>query len=447
MRYYLRKIIALFLFLTFLAALRAPVLAAEKANISGLINSVPPRAGEGGESFAFLYFGDIQITQSAAEDYAAWADFARGALSREPGTAFVLQGGDIVESGIDSEQWESFFSEAGPALGGTPFFPTNGNHESNFLGGKPELYLELFELPENGPQGFTEEFYSFDYGGVHILVLNSWVFSGEQPLTDDDYTAIDDWIADDLARTDAAWRIAVTHVPVYPVHGDVTSDRMRARWAPIFERYGLDLCFVGHQHVYSRLTPLTGGAEDYDDGVTYIMGNSGHKFYDSADESLAERTIYNVPTYQLVRVDGDILTVQTFGPDGDELDFVSLKPRGAKTLTRGGFIRDFLPGAELIGYGNGELGLDDAITNEQIAVLLRRDAEGDLPEQPGEDEEIGAVADEPSPWARGAWSWAARLDVFDDAAPRAAATRAGAARACAAYDSGQWTERRQVNST
>ncbi|MDR2771268.1 MAG: metallophosphoesterase [Clostridiales Family XIII bacterium] len=370
------------------------------------------------ESFAFLYFGDIQVVESAEADFAAWETLARDALSRNPGIAFALQGGDIVESGIDEAQWRAFFAAADRALGELPFFPTNGNHESNFLGGKPERYLELFDLPQNGPAGFPEEFYSFDYGNAHVLVLNSWIFSGEQNLTEADFAAIDAWIADDLAAAcGATWRIAVTHVPIYAVHSDLTSDKARAHWAPIFEKYGLDLCFVGHQHVYSRLKPLTDGAEDAADGVTYIMGNSGRKFYDSADESLAARTLYNAATYQLVRVDGGALTVQSFDAAGEEADFIALTPRGGKALTRGAFVAEFLPDARLLGYGDGETGLDKTITNEQTATLLWRKA--------GSPAAGGGEA--ASPWARAAWAWATAAGLFESANPKDATSRALAA--------------------
>jgi hypothetical protein len=369
------------------------------------------------ESFAFLYFGDIQIVESAEADYAAWESLARDALSRNKDVAFALQGGDIVESGIDEAQWSAFFAAADRALGDLPFFPANGNHESNFLSGKPELYLELFELPRNGPSGFLEEFYSFDYGSAHVLVLNSWVFSGEQNLTEDALAALDKWVADDLAAAaDARWKIAVTHVPIYAVHSDVVADAARAHFSPIFEKYGLDLCFVGHQHVYSRLKPLTDGAEDLVDGVTYIMGNSGRKAYDSADETLAARTVYNTPTYQLVRVDGGALTVQSFDAAGAELDFAALTPRGERALTRGAFVADFLPDAQLLGYGGGEMGSGDAITNEQAAVLLWRDA--------GSPAAKGGEA--AAPWARSAWAWAAAEGLFGDVNPKGNISRAQA---------------------
>jgi hypothetical protein len=285
------------------------------------------------QSFSFLYIGDIQVTERAESDFAAWGKLMRDAYAAHPGLAFALQGGDIVESGIDTAQWGAFLDNATPVFSKIPFMPTNGNHESNFLSGKPELYLDTFALPRNGPAGFEEEFYSFDYGNAHILVLNSWVFSGEQKLNEEDLAAIDAWVAHDLSASDAVWKIALTHVPLYAVHGDLTADAARAHWVPLFERYGVTLAFVGHQHVYSRLRPLTGGVPDFDDGVTQIMGNSGQKFYSSADETLAERTIYNVPTYQVVRADGDRLTVQTFDGAGLELDFVELSPRRAAALS------------------------------------------------------------------------------------------------------------------
>jgi hypothetical protein len=375
---------------------------------SALTSRLPPPP-EDTDAFSFLYFGDIQVARSAEYDFGEWGKLAESAAARAPGAAFALQGGDIVESGIDRAQWDAFILNADAALGDMPFFPTNGNHESNFLSGKPELYLEVFDLPENGPEGFPEEFYSFDYGEAHITVLNSWVFSGEQKLTEEDFERVDAWVARDLADSGAVWKIVVTHIPIYAVHKDGTSDAVRERWAPIFEKYGVSLILTGHQHVYSRLAPLTGGAPDYVDGVTQIMGNSGLKFYSSADETFAERTIYNTAVYQLLSIDGDALTVQTFDIGGNELDFAELAPREAAPLTRGEFVSEYFPGGVLLGYGDGEMGLGDAITNEQVITLLRRGAGGEdsAGSPPGERPE--GVSD----WAADAWAWALETGLID----------------------------------
>jgi hypothetical protein len=284
-----------------------------------------------------MFLGDIQVAESTEVDFAAWGKLVQAAYERNPGLAFALQAGDIVESGINAEQWEAFLTNAEPVFSKVPFFPTNGNHESNFLSGKPELYLETFDLPLNGPDGFEEEFYSFDYGNTHVIVLNSWVFSGEQKITDADFDALDAWFALDLAASGATWKIALTHVPLYEVHSDATSTKAREHWLGTLEKYGVDVLFVGHQHVYSRLKPLIDGIED-EDGLTQIMVNSGLKFYDSADETLAERTIYNVSNYEIITIDGKSLIVQAFDTDGNELDYVELSPRVAEVPTRAEFL-------------------------------------------------------------------------------------------------------------
>jgi len=285
-----------------------------------------PRA----DSFSFTYMGDIQVVNDAEAEYARWGELAQAAYSKAPDIAFGLLGGDIVESGISLPQFDSFVKNASPVFGNVPLMPTNGNHESNFLSGKPELYLNVFALPQNGPEGFTGEFYSFDYGNCHVTVLNSWVFSGEQKLADSDLSRISAWIQNDLQSSSATWKIVVLHNSPYPVFSDAACDKVRANWAPLFEKYGVSLVFVGHQHVYSRSYPMYDGGVDYEKGIVYIMGDSGQKFYGSADERYSERTIYNTATYQLVRVDGNTLTVQTYDIAGNELDQCTLSLRIAE---------------------------------------------------------------------------------------------------------------------
>ena len=144
--------------------------------------SVPDNTAD--EAVSFAYFGDVQVVSDAEGEYTRWGKMAQDAYFRNPDIDFGIMAGDIVESGISTEQFDWFFDAASPVFSSIPLFSAIGNHESNFLSGKPELYLDSFVFPENGPDGFSEEFYSFDDGPAHILVLNSWVFSGEQKLSD-----------------------------------------------------------------------------------------------------------------------------------------------------------------------------------------------------------------------------------------------------------------------
>jgi hypothetical protein len=349
------------------------------------------------KSLTFAYMGDIQTYKDTETEYALWGRLAESLYKRNPELSFAVLGGDIVDNGINTAMFDSFFKSASPVFSHIPLMAANGNHESNFLSGKPELYLDEFALPQNGPEGFKEEFYSFDAAGCHITVLNSWIYSSEQKLKAVDYERVKDWIKNDLASSTADWQVIVTHIPIHAVSSDKTAAAVKDNWAPIFEKYGVDIVFEGHQHVYSRSYPLYEDRVDYENGITYIMGNSGQKFYSSADESKAERTIYNTATYQLVRVDGENMTVQTCDIDGNELDYVSLRQRELK-ITREEYIETLWRGhgspapkeaspfkdsdsqaaawayesGLVYGYGDGRFGSDDKITGCQQRLILER---------------------------------------------------------------------------
>ncbi|MCD7947632.1 MAG: S-layer homology domain-containing protein [Oscillospiraceae bacterium] len=281
------------------------------------------------QAFTFVYMGDVQVAENTEEEFALWGELAQAAYQRAPELAFAMMGGDIVESGVSLPQFDAFAINGSPVFSNVPVMSTNGNHESNFLGGKPNLYLDVFALPQNGPDGFKEEFYSFDYADCHVTVLNSWVFSGEQPLTDEDFAAISAWIENDLSSSNATWKIVLMHHPVYPLAGDTVSNQVQESWAPIFEQNGVSIVFMGHQHVYSRSYPMYDGSIDYEKGIVYVMGNAGQKFYSTANEQFSEKTLYNIATYQLVRIDGNTLTMSSYDLDGNEVDSTSITPRKA----------------------------------------------------------------------------------------------------------------------
>lgn len=280
-------------------------------------------AGVGSNSgTTFMYMGDIQVSRDAVTEYDRWGSFVKSVYKNNPDISFGLFGGDIVESGVSAKQFGYFLKNASEVFSSIPLMATNGNHESNFPdSGKPELYLDMFSLPQNGPDGFKEEFYSFDYNDCHVTVLNSWVFSGEQKLGSADYDRIKKWIDNDLKTSKAKFSIVVMHHPVYALANDNVSARVYDEWRPIFEADGVDIVLCGHQHVYARSYPLTSGSIDYDNGVTYIMGMSGQKFYTSADETKQERVVYSVANCQIIRTSGDQLTLTTVDDQGNEIDY------------------------------------------------------------------------------------------------------------------------------
>ena len=290
-------------------------------NKTSSVRSFTTSGGKSSDT-VIAYFGDIQVEEDAEKEYDMWGDFLKSISKANPDISLGLFGGDIVQNGTSESQFEYFLENASPVFSQIPMMTTNGNHESNFPdSGKPELYMDMLSLPENGPEGFKEEFYSFDYGSAHVTVLNSWVFSGEQKLTDTDLQNIKKWLKDDLSHTDCPFTIVLMHHPVYALASDNVSTKVYEEWRPIFEENGVDLVLCGHQHVYARTFPLTSGSIDYNNGLTQIMGMSGQKFYTSADESRLERVSYGSSNCEIIRITGSQLTLTAVDDEGRELDY------------------------------------------------------------------------------------------------------------------------------
>ena len=102
---------------------------------------------------------------------------------------------------------------------------------------------------------------------------------------------------------------------------------IRDRW----EEGGVNLVLCGHQHFYARSKPMYQGKVDDEKGITYVMGNSGQKFYSDADDRYQEVVIGNKSTYQVIHVTKDTLELKCFDRQGVELDSWSLSAKGKVT--------------------------------------------------------------------------------------------------------------------
>jgi hypothetical protein len=282
-------------------------------------------------TFSFLYLGDAQYNLSL-DEYEAWGQLLESAYENYGDAAFGIMAGDMVNNGQNAGQWQAFFAQASPVFSKIPMMAVPGNHESNhYATGKPVLMNKLLSLPQNGPAGFEEEFYSFNYGDCHILCLNSNVFLNEQlqagTMTPDDFDRIKTWIASDLSSSSAAWKIVVMHHPAYSVVSDKAGAAVLVNWVPLFETAEVDLVLYGHQHIYMRTKPIWEGQIDYEKGITYLMSNSGSKHYPGVQTDYHAVLIENIPTYQIVTINGDTLWLGTFSVDGEVLDSCNLSAR------------------------------------------------------------------------------------------------------------------------
>lgn len=175
-----------------------------------------------------------------------------------------LHVGDMAYgSGTNQEFDDRFFRMYEPTLRNTVCWASMGNHEgrtSKGASGEGPFY-DAYICPTNAEAGGLasgkEAFYSFDYGRVHFICLDSHDLdrrpSGEMAQ----------WLKADLEKTKADFLVAFFHHPPY-TKGSHDSDKeaqlieMREHIMPILESGGVDLVFTGHSHIYERSMLIDG---------------------------------------------------------------------------------------------------------------------------------------------------------------------------------------------
>jgi 3',5'-cyclic AMP phosphodiesterase CpdA len=217
-----------------------------------------------------------------------------------------------------------------------PLFPSLGNHEYVTNQGQP--YLDNFYLPANNPAG-TERYYSFDWGPVHFVALDSSCAIGLASPDRCTLAAQKSWLASDLAASQQPWKVIFFHHPPWSTGAHGSQLTMRREFAPIFEQYGVDLVLTGHDHNYERTRPMRGDnvAPSGTRGVTYVVVGSGGANLRIFPQAWPSWTAYRNNTdagYLEVSVSGGTLTGKFTTPSGSVPDSFTLTKTLPATVQR-----------------------------------------------------------------------------------------------------------------
>jgi hypothetical protein len=173
---------------------------------------------------------------------------------------WLMLGDNAYYEGTDDQYQTAVFNTYPRLLRNTTLWSTIGNHDAVAL-----AYFNIFTFPIHGEAGGvpsgTKNYYSFNYGNIHFICLDSELSS---PFVGDPML---NWMTEDLDANTNQWLIAFWHEPPYS-HGSHDSDaltgpdlkltQMRENAVPILESYGVDLVLSGHSHVYERSYFLNG---------------------------------------------------------------------------------------------------------------------------------------------------------------------------------------------
>lgn len=285
-----------------------------------------------GHDFKALIFPDSQ-----SSDYSVWAVTAQPAWQRNQDAQFFINMGDLVDNGQDHYQWNAWFDVVGDMIARIPVVPLLGNHETYDKDWKvrmPEAYLHLFALPRIDREKYQNQFYSFDYGDVHFVVLNtqSQELADFEPSLDEDEVA---WFKEDMAKTTKKWKVVLMHKdplqygfanrPEPREEGFSPEGRL---WMPLFDQYGVDAVLSAHLHTYRDRGHIRNFQRDESGPLYLITGVAGNVQYPGLwkQHSLDEYVVPQPETdnYMTLEATDDSLTFRSFLPDGQLLEEKSI---------------------------------------------------------------------------------------------------------------------------
>ncbi|MBN8226435.1 discoidin domain-containing protein [Corallococcus macrosporus] len=245
-------------------------------------------------------------------------------------------GDNAYPDGTDAEFQEHLFTPMAGLLREVPMFATPGNHE--YVTNQAQPYLDNMYLPANNPAG-TERYYSFDWGPVHFLSLDSNCAVGLASADRCTLAAQKAWAEADLAANTRPWTVAFFHHPSWSSGEHGSQLTMRRQFGPLFEKYGVDLVLTGHDHNYERSKPMFGDAlaSSTQRGIPYlVVGSGGATLRPFPSSQPAWTALRDNQSYGFldVMVDGGTLTARLITSSNTVRDTLVLRKTLLKAATR-----------------------------------------------------------------------------------------------------------------
>ena len=148
-------------------------------------------------------------------------------------------------------------------------------------------------------------YYSFARDQARFVVLDTNTVDGEQL----------EWAEATLAASREPWKIVYFHHPLYSNGGRHGSNvELRVVLEPLLVRYGVQVVFAGHEHIYERSKPQKGI-------VHFVAGSGGQLRKGDAHVGTTTAAAFDQDqAFMLVEIAGDELFFQTISRIGATVD-------------------------------------------------------------------------------------------------------------------------------
>jgi len=213
---------------------------------------------------------------------------------------FVIMLGDNIYGSHSPQDFIKKFEQPYKPLldASVKFYASLGNHDNP----NDEQLYKPFNMG-------GERYYAFQKGDVAFFALDSNYMDPVQL----------NWLEKKLKNSQETWKICFFHHPLYNDgrHHGADAD-LRTQLLPLFQRYGVNAVFSGHEHVYQRIKPEN-------NIYFFVLGNSGKLMtHDFRGDGERLKGFDTDQTFMLVEITSDKLFFQTIARTGETIDFGEL---------------------------------------------------------------------------------------------------------------------------
>ncbi len=258
-------------------------------------------------AYAFTVIGDTQRNPEVTRRVSELA------FGMRPN--FQIHCGDVVDDGYSKAQWlKDLFEPSSVLTAHVPVFPTIGNHEDD-----SHWYYDYFSLPR------PEYYYTFKFGNCQFFMVDS---NRDLSPGSEQYQ----WLERELGSSTAEWKFTCHHHPCFSSDSDDYGDTMKGpsfwgdrnarKVVELYERFGVDVAFNGHIHVYERTWPIYQMKVDQDRGVRYITSGGGGGGLEKAAPQRTWFSLHFNPAHHFcyVALQGKTIQFKAFDVEGRLFD-------------------------------------------------------------------------------------------------------------------------------
>jgi predicted MPP superfamily phosphohydrolase len=207
----------------------------------------------------------------------------------------VIMLGDNLYGRQEARDFVAKFEEPYRPLlnAGVQFYAALGNHDNPSQETYPPFHMG------------GARYYTYSKRNVRFFALDSNLLDAKQLA----------WIESALRQSQDDWKICYFHHPLYSdgkTHGSQVD--LRVVLEPLFVKYGVNVVFSGHDHVYERLKPQK--------GITYFVSGAGGQLR-KGDVRRSDMTAAQFDqdcSFMLIEVSGDDLFFQAISRTGATVD-------------------------------------------------------------------------------------------------------------------------------